>query len=587
MKTSITLSFTLVAIMANGLTNEALALNRPISNILGIGVENLKPLVSKSGFISDPMVKDQSVLLASRLTSGVSDFVGTLSVENFQGTQTKLNFTHESAAGFRNYLTKWYRPNFARQDADVSVWLYHDFAGGDNLDLWNSKGTDYGIDAVRTAWHSGHGGMARPNVFSVPMGANWSNRGWNAYSNKMSLGGNYWRLGDERLRYMFWDTCNSVMISGGNSPYTTWGTRARGIRMVFGYETTSLDNPNYGKFFWEEWNKGKSLSQAFLAASSRVSNTQSPAVVAFGGTQAAAKSILYNERLMTSVASSNLWGQWRWTNVRSVALSPRVAAFSNFENLNPQAFALAKGNNHPIEVSRIAKEFGIQIKQPNEIQNRSFSLKVVETKAGTLAVEPNGSFELQLKTPMPTNSGKSEISNDILLNKAKQMAGQFKFTQGFDLQSSLVRNELESGGSRNTRITAKIVEKTVVLDQVIDGLPFIDPNAGHLEISFDANSGKVKGIRNTLQNLQPVARAFANARASRLSIDDARKKALGLFSSQGNALLRSSQNLEIAPNSESVGYQIVDNQAIPVFRAEIVDKTQATARPREALVPLV
>ncbi|MEQ1560244.1 MAG: DUF6345 domain-containing protein [Methyloglobulus sp.] len=587
MKTSMALSVALAATMVNGITNEALALNSASANILGNNPESLKPLVSRSGFVSDPMLKDQSVLLASRSTSGVSDFVGTMSVENFQGTLNNLNFTHESAAGFRNYLTKWYRPNFARQDKDVSVWLYHDSALGDNLDLWSSAGIDYGIDAVRTAWHSGHGGMVRPNVYIAAMGANWSNRGWYAYSNQMSLGGNYWWNGDERLRYMFWDTCNSVMISGGNSPYTTWGTRAKGVRMVFGYETTSIDSPYYGKYFWEEWNKGKSLSQAFLDASARISPKQSPAVVAFGATQAAVKSILFNERLMTSSASSNAWGQWRWTNVRSVALSPRTTVFANFENSNPQAFALVKGNNQPIEVSRIAEEFGIQIKQPQEIQNRSFSLKAVETKAGTLTVEPNGSFELQLKNAL-TSPGKSAMTDGILLNKAKQLARQLSFTQGFDLQASLVRNELEAGGSKNTKTGVKVVKKTVILDQVIHGVPFIDPNAGHLEISFDASSGKVNGVRSTLQNLQPVARAFVNARgSSRLSIDDARKTALGLFSNQGGALMRGGQNLQIAPNSESVGYQIIDNQAVPVFRAEIVDPAQKTARPREALVPLI
>jgi hypothetical protein len=176
----------------------------------------------------------------TRSTSGVSDMVGTLSVQNFQGTQTALSNTHASADGFRNYFNTWYTPNFARRDSAVSVWLYHDVSGGDNYDLWNSGGTDYGIDAVRVAWHSGHGGMWSTNVFFAPMGANWASRGWNAFSNQMILGGNNYGYGDERLRYLFWDTCNSVMVSGGHDPYSTWGTRSRGIRMVFGYETVSI-----------------------------------------------------------------------------------------------------------------------------------------------------------------------------------------------------------------------------------------------------------------------------------------------------------------------------------------------------------
>ena len=39
--------------------------------------------------------------------------------------------------------------------------------------------------------------------------------------------------------------------------------------MIFGFETNSVDNPNYGRFFFEEWNKNKSFSQAWLDASWR------------------------------------------------------------------------------------------------------------------------------------------------------------------------------------------------------------------------------------------------------------------------------------------------------------------------------
>ena len=207
---------------------------------LGIKAEALTPQTLPEAYQGNPGSENrtsgdyivsgqQNVRIES--TSGVSDMVGTTSVENFQGTQTNLSSTHESAAGFRSYFTTWYTPNFARQDSAVSVWQFHDFASY-NYDLWNSGGTDYGVDSVRVMFHSGHGGMSSPNNFFAPMGANWSGNGWNAMSGNMALGGNYNRFGDERLRYMFWDTCNSVMVSGGNNPYSTWGVRAKDRKSV-------------------------------------------------------------------------------------------------------------------------------------------------------------------------------------------------------------------------------------------------------------------------------------------------------------------------------------------------------------------
>jgi Family of unknown function (DUF6345) len=238
------------------------------------------------------------------------DIHGETSVENFQGTQNNLSYTHESAGGFRQFLEKWYPANFHYRDGNVSSWLFHDASGSNqNFDLYASQGIDYGLDAVRVMFHSSHG-ITTNNVYRTSLGANWNNTGWEAKSTLMALGGNYNRFGDERLRYVFWDTCNSVMISGGNNPYTTWGTRAKGSRFVFGYETTSVDSPNYGKFFWEEWSKGKTFKTAFFDASKRVNTNQTPALVAFGATQSEAITRRDTERMLAAASVSNTWGAW-------------------------------------------------------------------------------------------------------------------------------------------------------------------------------------------------------------------------------------------------------------------------------------
>jgi hypothetical protein len=59
-------------------------------------------------------------------------------------------------------------------------------------------------------------------------------------------------------------------------PIKTWGGPDRGFRMLFGFETTSVDSPDYGKNFWSEWNKGKSFTQAWLDTSWDISHTQAP-----------------------------------------------------------------------------------------------------------------------------------------------------------------------------------------------------------------------------------------------------------------------------------------------------------------------
>lgn len=126
----------------------------------------------------------------------------------------------------------------------------------------------------------------------------------------MSLGGGLGQFGNEKLRYLVWDTCYSARISGGHSPWLTWGRAANGIRMLFGYETTSVDNGNYGRYFWEEWNKGKTLAQAFLDASWCINRQQTPVAVAFGASSTKAAQRRDGKRLLESGAVRGYAAAW-------------------------------------------------------------------------------------------------------------------------------------------------------------------------------------------------------------------------------------------------------------------------------------
>lgn len=523
-------------------------------------------------------------------TSGVSDLVGTTSVENFQGMQSNLSHTHESADGFRNYFTTWYKPNFARRDTAVSVWQFHDFSEY-NLDLWTSGGTDYGVDGVRAMWHSGHGGMSSPNNFFAPMGANWSNKGWNATSSRMALGGNYNSYGDERLRYMFWDTCNSVMVSGGNNPYSTWGVRSKGIRMVFGYETVSIDNPNYGKYFWEEWNKGKSFSTAFLDASWRINTRQSPAVVAFGANQSEATDRLYNERYLYAGAASNNWGQWRWYNARSIAsfTSTSTEAEQEAQTQHPlripaqaRSQQVAEQSNSNNEVLELSQSFGINLDNTDTIEERPMGLRAVKTNQATLVVEKNGNFEVFFTTPNDATVQDSEVSDAELISRATKVAQQLSILNGQQYRASMIRDTKESGGFEGFTDHTRTVEKTIIIDQMVDGVPFIDAEAGHLEVTFDARTGQATRVRSSLRRITSAIES--EAVATETTLEQLRQAAI---KGQADATNVEAASFEVMPESEAIGYQMLNGKATPVYRAMIKDTRFSLSRPQEAIVPLV
>ncbi len=530
-------------------------------------------------------------------TSGVSDMVGTTSVENFQGMQSNLSSTHESADGFRNYFTTWYTPNFARRDSAVSVWQFHDFASY-NFDLWTSGGTDLGADGVRVMFHSGHGGMSSPNNFFVPMGANWSNNGWNARSSNMALGGNYNSYGDERLRYMFWDTCNSVMVSGGNNPYSTWGVRSKGIRMVFGYETVSIDNPNYGKFFWEEWNKGKSLSTAFLDASWRINTGQSPAVVAFGANQTEATDRLYNERYLYAGAAANNWGQWRWYSARSAAsFAAATANAAEADGDSPDAVRqqplaipsqartrqVAERSNSNREVLELSQSLSINLDDTGLIQERPMGIRAVQTDNATLIVEKNGNFEMLMEMSDIPAVGNDEVADEELISRATELARQLSVLNGQKFRVGMIRDTKESGGFEGFTDNTRTVEKTVIIDQLINGVPFIDPEAGHLEVTFDARNGKTTRVRSSLLRVTSAA-ATATESVVETSLEQLRQAARQRFADSSR--LEATHSLEIVPESEAIGYQMIDGQAVPVYRALIKDTNFTLGRPQMAIIPL-
>jgi len=156
--------------------------------------------------------------------------------------------------------------------------------------------------------------MGADGTFFAPLGAAWDNRS-DALSTNM-------RLGNEVVNYIFWSTCWSLRVKEGHDPIRTWHNSNLGFRMLFGFETISVDNANYGRFFWEEYNRPKSFARAWLDASWRISQGQEPSVVAAGANGQECIARLEQERTLEWGHVSNGWYQWWWYDRARAAGDP-------------------------------------------------------------------------------------------------------------------------------------------------------------------------------------------------------------------------------------------------------------------------
>ena len=422
------------------------------------------------------LIPPESPIEQTRATiSGSADMYGACSIETFSSA-SPLGLTHDDASGWIDYVTRWTPGNFWYGDGSVQVWMYEE-----TYDNWQDT---YGADAVVAFYHSGHGAMDSNGVFQLPMGGVWDGRDW-AFSNRMSLG-------NEQVKYLFWSTCFSLRVLGGHSPIRTWHPVNKGLRMIFGYETTSVDNPNYGRFFWEEWNKGKSFSQAFLDASWRISSGQAPSVCACGVDATDALNRLNNERLFYSGGGWNNWYQWRWYNSRAVVAPTRVQdlpakmMIAEFEPFDHQGFA-----------GRMAESFGIGSSKEAGMDARG---NLVFTKGDSaLYVNKAGHFDATLAKI------NFENKKQIDAKKAQGIAEKLVEDRGLDkiatLELANIRYGYLQGGSAadiDKLADAHITDTTFEFRQTINGMRVISPDAGVLRVTVD-NDGNVTNVHSSVR----------------------------------------------------------------------------------------
>jgi hypothetical protein len=484
---------------------------------------------------------------AAAAPRGVSDDVfGAFSLETFHNVGS-LSYTHEDAQGWYDYLAQFNQGNFWYRDGGVNVWAYEQ-----TYDNWQDT---YGMDAVNAVYHSGHGAMLSNGTFWAPLGGVWDGRS-DAYSTNM-------RLGDEQANYIFWSTCESLRVLGGHNPIRTWHNSNLGFRMLFGFETTSVDDPNYGKFFWQQWNKPSPFWQAWCDASWRISHGQAPSVVAVGADQADATNRLYNERLLYWNHVPRNWYQWVWYNAARGARAQRDRSLRL-----PDEALIAELRPVEITESRVralADRYGMDPGDP------------------MLGMRAAGGHEVRLSEPQPEDPTEAPP-----LSRARALAddavAEYGLNETVELAFDQIRHTMTAGASTKDRdhvAAPRAIETTVQFRQVINGLPTVGADLGLVQVSF-GNDGRLTRIVDTTREIDrlsdrplttttspgengSIARPrSADAGPERL-LNDAWGRQFQRLAARGTA----PQATTPVPGTTEIGYELGSDKARLVARREV------------------
>ncbi|WP_221394160.1 DUF6345 domain-containing protein [Dyadobacter sp. NIV53] len=420
------------------------------------------------------------------------DRYGAHSIQEFPsiGERGRLNFTHADAQGFMDWYGNWNKGNFWFTDSGVQVWGYEE-----SYDNWLDT---YGMDSVVVFYHSGHGGMDGNGVFYAPLGGYWDNR-IDAVSSNMVIG-------NEQLKYLFWSTCQSLKVSDVAdvnpnllSPISTWHNSNQGLRMIFGYQSNSVDNPNYGRYFGNNWNAGQKFSEAWLNASWAISHNQIPTATAMGSTPEEAQNILFNERYFEWGGVAKNWYWWRWggferpvfqlTNRQELPKKPEVLLFG----------APIFDENY---IKSMANELGFSKKERESFAIERNGNIILEGSDKQLTIDKDGRLLATLGDANYKNT--TALDTDKAIAKAEDAIKQLNFDQqGADLVYDSVRVDKAQGGTTNGsgRIEdAYVTDTTVIFRQAHKDIKSINNNHGLVMMTYD-NDGKLTRIHNSTRKV--------------------------------------------------------------------------------------
>ena len=321
------------------------------------------------------------------------------------------------------------------------------------------------MDAVLAVYH-GHGGMGADGAFFAPLGANWDNRS-DAVSTNM-------RLGNEVVNYVFWSTCNSLRVKEGHDPIRTWHAANLGFRMLFGFETTSVDHAGYGRCFWEQDYRPKSYSAPGLRFEAHL-----PGTGALGGRgrrkRPGTNARLEQERLLEWGHVSNGWYQWWWYDRTRAAADPQEAAPRNLHLPGELLVAELLPPAQSLEQLRdIAGPHGVQLQEPLMLRA---GLLVAEGEGQALSISADGRYELSLGEPNASNT--EALSTEEAKRRATELIGEHELDRDVEIEFDSVRRTMSAGGAPDNgdRDGPRVVETTVQFRQMINGLPVVSQDA--------------------------------------------------------------------------------------------------------------
>jgi hypothetical protein len=359
--------------------------------------------------------------------------------------------------------------------------------------------------------------------------------------------------------------------------------------MLFGFETISIDSPDYGKFFFQEWNKNKSLSQAWLDASWRISAGQAPSVVACGATQQEAVDRLYNERYFYRDAVSSNWWAWRWYYAaRGRERSVRLPEVVHSALLVPQS-------GTELGLSALADRFGITVPRGALRQAPVGGMSFEDPSSGrAVAVSPDGTWEVRLGEADPAAP---QLATEDAVRAAEAAVASFGLAADIDLVFDQVRHDYHASGTTGEQTEPRVRSTTVHFRQVIDNLPVVTPGAGEVLVHVD-NSGTVTGVSDSthrVSDLRPAPAGpaspgdrepsgpAAGASSAAELLDAPLQRRLRFIAGSGYV----PTSVREVPGSTEVGFAIRGAEAVLVARREVeLDMGQGLAKRYALEVPI-
>jgi len=466
-----------------------------------------------------------------------NNMFGLGSIQDFSGVfgnhGSDLSQTHGDAQGFYDYMHNFYTPNYWFKDAGVQAWQYEE-----PYDHWKNL---YGVDAVLVFYHSGHGNMTPSGVFQAPMGGKWGTESW-FFSNHNA------KFANQVSRYIFWSTCLSNRVGGGITPVTTWWNvdNNPGFRLLFGFETVSFDNPNYGKFFWNHWKNNESFSTAWLNASWDISHKQSPTAVASGSNQADATSRLFNERLFYWGAVARNYYQWRWYYAASIAARNKSLP----KELKIAELAAAFNQEH---VHALSEALDLQ-------GNPAFSKEgEYSVKDGKNAVTLDSKGNLNVKLAEVNYNNNSQLPESEALKIAEKEIARHQLHAGEKYELDVIRLSKTAGSATGPSAVADhehVTDTTVQFRQVINGIPSVNADAGLIRVTID-NDGTVTHLHSSVKR---IAKLQSHPKSASIDPKNERSTSLAkdneLVEKEFNEQLAAYKEVRQLEDSEEIGYDV-------------------------------